>query len=214
MKRLMLTLCLLSALALPACTAESRVAAVRSHADTGDARAAGVMGEMYANGTDVNQDYNQAAAWWRKSAERGLPQAQYNLGVLYERGQGVPKSEVEARAWYQKAASQGLAAAEFNMGVYAQQGRGGVARDENAAISWYTKAAEQGNADAQYNLAALYAARQDNPDALYWLDVLAGTGDPEAARMRGKVAEHVSAAQAADANHRARAFRPVVVTGG
>ena len=36
-------------------------------------------------------DYAQAAAWYRKAAERENGAASYNLGVMYGTGQGVPQ---------------------------------------------------------------------------------------------------------------------------
>ena len=38
------------------------------------------------------QDYDQAAALYRKSAINGFAQAQSNLGFMYEKGQGVAQN--------------------------------------------------------------------------------------------------------------------------
>ena len=35
------------------------------------------------------KDYNQAAEWFRKAAERGCARALNNLGICYEQGKGV-----------------------------------------------------------------------------------------------------------------------------
>ena len=63
----------------------------RKAAEQGDAEAQCNLGELYANGTGVPQDYAQAVAWYREAAEGGNAQAQYNLGQLYANGTGVPQ---------------------------------------------------------------------------------------------------------------------------
>ena len=37
---------------------------------------------MHANGTGVNQDYDEAARWWRLAAEQGHPDAHNFLRIL------------------------------------------------------------------------------------------------------------------------------------
>lgn len=60
------------------------------------------LGLLYATGTGVPQDYDQAVKWYTKSAEQGHPTAQYNLGVMYENGIGVIKDSEQAAKWYTK----------------------------------------------------------------------------------------------------------------
>ena len=76
---------------------------LRARADNGDAEAIGKIGDCCY----VNQDYNEAAKWYRLAAEQGDANAQYVLGVLYENGLGVEQSNTEAAKWYRKAAEQG-----------------------------------------------------------------------------------------------------------
>lgn len=64
------------------------------------------LGRMYANGQGVEQDYEAAAQWYRKAAEKGLHDAQYRLGRLYAAGQGVPVDNEYAYGWYSVAAHQ------------------------------------------------------------------------------------------------------------
>ena len=54
------------------------------------------LGIMYYNGLGVEQDYDQAAAWYRKAADQGDAVAQYNLGYSYDEGEGVEKDTVQA----------------------------------------------------------------------------------------------------------------------
>ena len=61
---------------------------------------------MYEFGNGVEQDYEEAVKWYRKSAEQGNSRGQYNLGYMYEFGKGVTKDYEEAIKWYRKAAEQ------------------------------------------------------------------------------------------------------------
>ena len=62
---------------------------------------------MYANGQGVPKDDQQAVAWFRKAAERGLADARYSLGLAFEEGRGVPQDITQAIACLRKAAEQG-----------------------------------------------------------------------------------------------------------
>jgi TPR repeat protein len=66
------------------------------------------MGYFYYYGLGgVNQDYRQAAIWYRKAADQGYADAQFMLGNLYVKGLGVEIDYDQARVWYQKASEQG-----------------------------------------------------------------------------------------------------------
>jgi TPR repeat protein len=63
---------------------------------------------MYADAEGVQQDYVQAARWYRKAAEHvpdlgGARQGRNNLGLLYLNGLGVPKDYVKAYMWFRLA---------------------------------------------------------------------------------------------------------------
>ncbi|MDR2350357.1 MAG: sel1 repeat family protein, partial [Deltaproteobacteria bacterium] len=49
-------------------------------------------------------DYEKAAAWLRKAAERGNAEAAHALGCLFSAGEGVRRDFAEASKWYAKAA--------------------------------------------------------------------------------------------------------------
>ena len=55
---------------------------------------------MYLRGQGVAQSYEDAANWFRKSAEQRIKQAQYRLAELYMSGRGVPRDYEYAYAWY------------------------------------------------------------------------------------------------------------------
>jgi len=74
---------------------------MRPLAEQGHADAQYNLGDMYAKGRGVAQDYVQARDWWLKAAAQGDADTQYNLGLLYHLGQGVPSSitQIALKGW-------------------------------------------------------------------------------------------------------------------
>ena len=54
--------------------------------EPGDPEAQYNLGVLYANGNGVEQDYLEAAKWYRLSADQGCERAQVNLEGLYKNG--------------------------------------------------------------------------------------------------------------------------------
>ena len=52
----------------------------------------------------ADQDLQEAARWYRKSAEQGFAAAQENLGEMYRYGHGVVQDLVMAYVWFDIAA--------------------------------------------------------------------------------------------------------------
>ncbi len=138
---------------------------LRVRAGNGDADAQLAIGAVFFKGRDIEQDYAEAAKWFRLAADQGIAQAQYNLGMLYATGRGVAQDLAAAAAWYRKAAEQQLAIAELNYGVACSYGEG-VPKDEAEALRWFRLAAEHGEAVAQFDLAVMYANGQGVPQDL------------------------------------------------
>ena len=161
-------------------------------------------------------DYRTAHRIWQPLAQRGDVRAQGALGGLYADGRGVPQDAGEAVKWFRLAAAQGQPKAQFMLGVLSQQGEG-VPQDAAEAATWFRKAAEQGEAAAQLALGVLYAdgrgVAKDLIQAHVWLNLAAaplppGEARDKAAKARDTVASRMTAAQLADAQQRARAWRP------
>ena len=131
---------------------------------------------MYDFGRGVQQDYAQAAGWFRKAAEQGFASAQLNLGAAYYEGQGVSQDYAQAAAWFRRAAEQGDATAQFNLGAAYCDGQG-MPQDYTEAYFWL-------------NLAAL-----GKPE---------GIKVEEVVRMRVDAASHLSDSVLAHAQERAR----------
>ena len=72
-----------------------------------------------------SKEYEQAAAWFTKAAEAGLPRAMFNLGASLDEGQGVAAPDYPAAAdWYRRAANGGDGEAANNLSHMYWAGRG------------------------------------------------------------------------------------------
>jgi TPR repeat protein len=135
---------------------------------------------MYYEGKDVPQDYNQAAKWFQKAAERGNALAQVALGGMYEVGKGVSQNKQQAVMWYQKAAEQGYSEAQYICGLMYFDGVG-VSKDYEQAIKWFVKASEQRDFSATFKLGEIYeegkAVPQDYKQAVKWFLKAVEEGD-------------------------------------
>jgi TPR repeat protein len=120
-------------------------------AHAGDVAAQCNLAYRYAHGQGVEQNYTEAARWYKRAADLGNADAQYNLGYLYDAGRGVSQNYAEAAKWYLKAAKQGNAKAQCNLGVKYAAGQG-VQQSYTEASLWYQRAAMQGHPIAQCNL--------------------------------------------------------------
>lgn len=65
------------------------------------------LGIMLEEGRGVDPDAKQAAGWFRKAAEKGIPQAQNRLALMYRKGTGVPRDYEQAYAWLKTALAGG-----------------------------------------------------------------------------------------------------------
>lgn len=125
------------------------LAELMDKAEAGDAQAQCVLAWRYEWGEEgLDQDYEEAARWYRKSAEQGFDHAQYHLGILYSTGDGLNLSYEEAARWYRKAAEQGNISAQCALAWCYEHGEG-VPQSIDEAAKWYRKAAEQGDEEAK-----------------------------------------------------------------
>ena len=113
-------------------------------------------------------------------------------------------------------AEQGHVLAQTSLGFMYREGRG-APQDDTIAVIWFRKAAEQGHALAQASLGVMYTLGQGVPQnyvqAHVWFNLAAselppGTGRDMAVRHRDLVAAKMTRAQLAEAQRRAREWRP------
>lgn len=93
--------------------------AMRDSALAGDAESQTNLGVFHANGQGVEQDYAEAAYWYKKAAEQDNARAMRNLALLYECGVGVKRNLRKAFDLYWRAAELGDAAAHMGVAGYA-----------------------------------------------------------------------------------------------
>ena len=111
-------------------------------ANAGDPAAQVSVGESYASGHGVPQDYQQAADWYRKAANQSSVDGELQLAALYRdgRGKAFARDIVQAAEWYRKAAEQGDPTAQGTLGVLYSMGQG-VPRSDPDAYYWLDLAA-------------------------------------------------------------------------
>jgi len=167
--------------------------ALFAKAAAGDAVSQRLVGDAYANGEGVPQDYSLAVTWYRKAADQGLSKAQEDLGIAYRDGKGIQQDDLQAAIWFRKSAEGGYSGAEVSLGTMYALGRG-VQQDFTQALAWYRKAAEQDNAGAQYGLGLLYVNGNGVPQnyvkAVEWFRKAAAQGDVHAQVAMGLVYEN------------------------
>jgi TPR repeat protein len=109
------------------------------------------------------------------------------------------------------AAEQGVGPAQFDVGLKYERGEG-VPQDYREAAQWYSLAAEQGYVNAQLNLGALYfegkGVPQDYVQAHIWFNLASANGSTKAADDRELVAQKMTPDQIAEAQRRAREWKP------
>ena len=70
----------------------------------GEAEAQFNLGIIYYKGQGVPQNFAEAFAAFKLSAEQGKTQAQFYVGVMYEQGQGTQQDYAEAAHWLELSA--------------------------------------------------------------------------------------------------------------
>lgn len=142
------------------------------------------LGRAYA----ANRQTAEAAAAWRKAADKGSTSAMVELGVLYGNGTGVAKDEAQARKLFERAAQAGNARGVSNLAALG----GSPASDPIRARELLAKSAET-NAEAQYQLGMMLAegkgGAQDDAGARALFEKAAAQNHPGALERMGAFAQ-------------------------
>lgn len=137
----------------------------------------------FENGEGAAKDLKEAAAWYRRAAEKGHAAAQYDLAHCLHHGLGVPRDDQEAVVWYRRAAEQDFAEAQSQLAFMFLNGLG-TAEDPNSAFRWYRRSAEAGCPSGQNGLGHCYAQGvgvvKDEKEAVAWYRKAADQGLEEA----------------------------------
>ncbi|MEX6508569.1 tetratricopeptide repeat protein [Jiella sp. M17.18] len=99
--------------------------------------------------------FADAAAYFEKAANAGVPDAEYAMSQLYANGRGVKADDAAARAWLRAAATNGLDIAQIEYGIWLINGRGGPQKPQDG-FRFLRHAAETGNPIAINRVAHLY----------------------------------------------------------
>jgi hypothetical protein len=92
----------------PVLTESSVLAETQTLAEAGNAEAQFKLGNMYAQGKVVTNDFAEAAKWFRKAGDQGHAEALYSLGVIHANGFSVPADFAEGYALFCLAAKSGF----------------------------------------------------------------------------------------------------------
>ena len=170
-------------------------AALLAKATAGDAAAQVAVGESYAAGEGVAQDYRLAAEWYQRAADKGTwPESCIWRRFIAMAARISPRDMAQAAAWYQKAADQGDVGAQGTMGTLYSMGQG-VEQSYVEAYYWLDLAAAvKGPKQEQY------AAYRQMMGAHITADELAEVQEP------GSRVEGCSSADRMPASKRCRPF--------
>jgi localization factor PodJL len=200
-----------STLAPAAARATTGLASLLAQANSGDMKAATLLGLKYADGDGISVNESEAARWLSKAANAGEAVAAYRLGTLYERGRGVTPDARQAMRWYAEAAKHGNRRAMHNLAVGYADGVGGEKNFAEAA-RWFKAAAELGLTDSQFNIAVLYerglGVKQSFSEAYKWYAIAAASGDAESKTRVSALANQLKPGERDAANKAAKAYKP------
>jgi len=117
-----------------------------------------IIGYMYSNGIEVEQNYSKALEYYHLSAAQNNSNAQNNIGHMYHYGKGVEQNYSKALEYYLLSAlrsEQNNAFAQLNLGHMYENGYG-VEKDYSKALEYYILSAlhcavrsEQNDSEAQ-----------------------------------------------------------------
>lgn len=160
---------------------------VKKAAERGDSRAMFQLGEMHSDGKVVQENFVEAAKWYRRSADAGYPDAHTSMGVIsLIKAVGLADSDESAVRF----GSDESKKSEFiSMIIHTErlQIRNQMALKES--VKWLRMGAEQGHdANAQFVLGLLTGAgvgvEKDPVQGAKWIR-LAATKEPAAQAFMG-----------------------------
>ena len=122
-----------------ACSAQSMFALSMQKALAGDSKAQNDVAAYYRQGVGVRQDCEQAAYWYRKSAQQNDPVGLYGLGQCYAVGCGVPQDYRMAANYISRSANMGVREAQRTLAYMYEYGLG-VPKNAILAEHWAKKA--------------------------------------------------------------------------
>ncbi len=99
--------------------------------------------------------FTEAARFFLRAANAGVPEAQYAMSQLYANGRGVTADAAKARAFLHASALNGFTIAQIEYGIWLINGKGGPAQPDEGFL-FLKHAAELGNPIAVNRVAHLF----------------------------------------------------------
>ncbi|HEB81307.1 MAG TPA: hypothetical protein ENJ11_00430, partial [Gammaproteobacteria bacterium] len=130
-----------------------------------------LLGFMYDKGIGVDEDLQQAAAYYEHAARRGNPQGMARLAWMYARGRGVMQDTDRAWALIDRALRYNNSYALMVKGYMYEKGLG-VDGDREKAVELYRQSADQETRAAMYRLGIAYekgrGVEENVDEAISW----------------------------------------------
>jgi len=161
---------------------------IRALAEQGNGGAMFHMGKVHAMGIAVEQDFQEAAQWYRRAVEKGDMRAHCNLGWMYQDGLGVAEDKAEAFRLLFVGAEHGVLSAKAAVGMMLLRGEGCKA-DAQRALKVLGEAFEAGYNNAANCISDAYFAGELLPHDVErgheWLNRVAERGDARSMAILG-----------------------------
>jgi uncharacterized protein len=136
------------ALLLAACSQSSRL---NLQCLTGDLQHCRQLGDMYAAGSGVPQDFARAASLYERVCDAGVAEACNSLGDIYARVPGFESQAKRVPALYERSCTADNAAGCLNRGLLAHE-----SGDYGQAAGFFEHACFNGSAAGCYQLALVF----------------------------------------------------------
>ena len=169
---------------------EKAIPLLEKSAQSGNAKASYLLGEIYRNGEGVKVDVKKACQRYLDSSERNYKDAYLETAICFYFGEGLEKNHSEALKWGKKIADEmddssldvnkKIRLAILMQNLYYKGS--GTLQDFSEAAKWARKGAELGDAHSQGLLAFfLFSGKgilQNKSDAKIWAEKSARQNNP------------------------------------
>jgi len=121
-------------------------------AETGNAKAAMHLGDVFCYGSGVEKNESEAFRWYEISAKGGDLEAIRVLSFFYATGEGVEKDEEKGMQLLRFSAEHGDSESMYDLGIFLEM----EDKDDPESFQWFQKSAELGNTYAMLHIGNMY----------------------------------------------------------
>ena len=115
------------------------------------------IGDYYANGIFIKQDFQKSVLWYTRASTYGNTEALIKLANLYKDGLGTEKDlKLAFDLYYRASATSDDPDALYQLALMAKHGQG-TEKDEQSAFVWFKKASDLRHIKAMVNVGYCYA---------------------------------------------------------